>query len=202
MGSPPHTRGIPSFLITRSQCHGFTPAYAGNTAFCVRGGVGQWVHPRIRGEYFSEILKKNIIRGSPPHTRGIPALLQPGYKRLRFTPAYAGNTLYRRLYTGPSKVHPRIRGEYFVAPSVTLTVVGSPPHTRGILRRAPAAVGLDGFTPAYAGNTAIREYPRLTPQVHPRIRGEYLPEQEHRRPFWGSPPHTRGIPSKIFGVFS
>ena len=54
-GSPPHTRGIHSGTSAQAGCLRFTPAYAGNTG---RGdgtaGTG-WVHPRIRGEYFSTL---------------------------------------------------------------------------------------------------------------------------------------------------
>ena len=54
---------------------------------------------------------------------------------------------------------------------------------------------LQGFTPAYAGNTLRLSGFMNSPQVHPRIRGEYLPAGVLRAQEEGSPPHTRGIQS-------
>ena len=51
-----------------------------------------------------------------------------------------------------------------------------------------------GFTPAYAGNTCSAGHTSATPQVHPRIRGEYSRGSSDSRFCSGSPPHTRGIP--------
>ena len=72
---------------------------------------------------------------------------------VRFTPAYAGNTVDRFRLLSTEKVHPRIRGEYYCGKKRQAGPVGSPPHTRGI-QRLPFCHRHDhGFTPAYAGNT-------------------------------------------------
>jgi len=73
--------------------HRFTPAYAGNTIFTEMCRLDEEVHPRIRGEYYLPRRCNSCLFGSPPHTRGIP---ERGYQPcvyLRFTPAYAGNTV-------------------------------------------------------------------------------------------------------------
>ena len=59
-----------------------------------------------------ELFYKSLYKGSPPHTRGIlhPGDLPPFV--VRFTPAYAGNTLVDPVNVSPGEVHPRIRGEY------------------------------------------------------------------------------------------
>ena len=99
LGSPPHTRGIPTKKIPDGAIEGFTPAYAGNT--CPRAGNPLFwkVHPRIRGEYVNDRIKSPVIMGSPPHTRGILAEVQNCFLSAGFTPAYAGNTVMRLILT-------------------------------------------------------------------------------------------------------
>ena len=153
MGSPPHTRGILKKVQKEVKQKGFTPAYAGNTNEFLFQSVGNWVHPRIRGEYKSTPREVPPYRGSPPHTRGILVTSTGVLIVIRFTPAYAGNTSASPPMSCIRWVHPRIRGEYFLRTQPDLSAMGSPPHTRGI-------PGFDGvrslgcrFTPAYAGNT-------------------------------------------------
>ncbi len=51
VGSPPHTRGTSSSGSILSRDARITPAYAGNI-FGAKGCiVGNWDHPRIRGEH-------------------------------------------------------------------------------------------------------------------------------------------------------
>ena len=51
LGSPPHTRGILSNVLSQKQGTRFTPAYAGNTIGIFLSHCPDRVHPRIRGEY-------------------------------------------------------------------------------------------------------------------------------------------------------
>jgi len=172
-GSPPHTRGIPLYFGPRVLSCRFTPAYAGNTEHQLNFANLLEVHPRIRGEYKSLHDKYVHGEGSPPHTRGIRHLIESVLHRLRFTPAYAGNTLPRGTVPAPSQVHPRIRGEYLFQKTSLAGFKGSPPHTRGILLNYLLRPTRTGFTPAYAGNTCQKGSSFLWPRVHPRIRGEY-----------------------------
>ena len=111
----------------------------------------------------------------------------------RFTPAYAGNTGNGTSDRAPARVHPRIRGEYSSTSQDICRPSGSPPHTRGIHIRLTPRENNTWFTPAYAGNTSASRSSSDVSEVHPRIRGEYLPVQEPDDPLQGSPPHTRGI---------
>ena len=173
LGSPPHTRGI--------LCHD------------TGGRQAERVHPRIRGEYSRGPVKGRQVLGSPPHTRGIPGQRTPCRLAVGFTPAYAGNTRIVRSHVTRCQVHPRIRGEYPSPQNSATCHKGSPPHTRGIQRTNLIVSVNQGFTPAYAGNTANCVMLQLHQKVHPRIRGEYLPLSRGRRRGLGSPPHTRGI---------
>ena len=131
----------------------FTPAYAGNTQADWPAAVPSWVHPRIRGEYPDAGRSLGSSLGSPPHTRGIQKTDQEIQTKVRFTPAYAGNTGIAIVITCRNQVHPRIRGEYFRDTFSDDFVPGSPPHTRGIPAFSPSGRFPHGFTPAYAGNT-------------------------------------------------
>ena len=112
MGSPPHTRGILGVLSDGCRPWRFTPAYAGNTLSSSRSPPQPRVHPRIRGEYIRLSLSMHPRVGSPPHTRGILYKSVPHLSRVRFTPAYAGNTSVSLTDGQVHWVHPRIRGEY------------------------------------------------------------------------------------------
>ena len=74
--------------------------------------------------------------------------------------------------------------------------MGSPPHTREIQKRLETQFLSDRFTPAYAGNTWGLAASKLLGRVHPRIRGEYRRLSSVSEWSPGSPPHTRGIPSR------
>ena len=97
-------------------------------------------------------------------------------------------------HDAPARVHPRIRGEYSLPRFQNAPVMGSPPHTRGILLDGVIPAHRFRFTPAYAGNTRFCHRSSDHAQVHPRIRGEYSTAVMLRPPCLGSPPHTRGIP--------
>ena len=178
-GSPPHTRGIQIKSWVRQRMKGFTPAYAGNTAAGADVCRAYQVHPRIRGEYDGNAELNLISAGSPPHTRGIPALCDAESPHAGFTPAYAGNTGNSRDRGEPVWVHPRIRGEYRIFACISLMPMGSPPHTRGIPGFDLEALTNTGFTPAYAGNTRYSSTRQSSSRVHPRIRGEYSYLYDH-----------------------
>ena len=91
-GSPPHTRGIQRREGRAPHTPRFTPAYAGNTLDQPSAVHHTRVHPRIRGEYSVSSKSAILIRGSPPHTRGILVVVSFDESCFGFTPAYAGNT--------------------------------------------------------------------------------------------------------------
>ena len=193
LGSPPHTRGICDAETECRKCRRFTPAYAGNIFCCCCTLSLLRVHPRIRGEYCPFLPVHIFGSGSPPHTRGILYTSSSGRNVSRFTPAYAGNIASAPYTTGISQVHPRIRGEYEMQTLMLLAHLGSPPHTRGILRLSLLVVQIIRFTPAYAGNMIFFVLQTTLIQVHPRIRGEYPLLLKGTTISAGSPPHTRGI---------
>ena len=89
-----------------------TPAYAGNTSWCVSRFRTYKDHPRLRGEHISICRYRYVDSGSPPLTRGTRcgSFLHPVCGGI--TPAYAGNTLVDKVVKVWYRDHPRLRGEH------------------------------------------------------------------------------------------
>ena len=133
--------------------HRFTPAHAGNTNLYICYYIAEQVHPRSRGEYRTRLRAFPLSSGSPPLTRGIRTSSHWQSLKARFTPAHAGNTMFPGKHSNGEKVHPRSRGEYVGSLLKSLLANGSPPLTRGILRKTIDEQEDARFTPAHAGNT-------------------------------------------------
>ena len=92
LGSPPRVRGILMGFCYFTLVHRITPACAGNTS-CFKNEVhSPRDHPRVCGEYLTNLLPTRRCPGSPPRVRGIPWddftwIVDDG-----ITPACAGNT--------------------------------------------------------------------------------------------------------------
>ena len=133
-------------------------------------------------------------RGSSPHTRGAPALFDPGSAWIRIIPAYAGSTITVPFRCCSGADHPRIRGEHDEVPDRDALAVGSSPHTRGARVEDGARLGGGRIIPAYAGSTPTWPSSSETTADHPRIRGEHLAWHRLGCAGDGSSPHTRGAP--------
>ena len=156
MGSPPHTRGILIGCLVLDGVLRLTPAHAGNTHRLPDKHLHIRAHPRTRGEYAERDLGVTSDVGSPPHTRGI--LMGETFKYVApgLTPAHAGNTKGTYKSVADYQAHPRTRGEYYVFTSGSGNGIGSPPHTRGIPKRAKISRKVSRLTPAHAGNTVFQ----------------------------------------------
>ena len=131
----------------------FIPAYAGNSIFEAPRIVNNAVHPRLRGELYISCYTTAHNIGSSPLTRGTLAIRSLRISRLRFIPAYAGNSLRPRLDNWRRAVHPRLRGELFLLILRAVLDVGSSPLTRGTRFCPQRRSDLRRFIPAYAGNS-------------------------------------------------
>ena len=110
----------------------------------------------------------------------------------RFIPAYAGNSEKRYSCQVGSAVHPRLRGELSLASDGSPIGGGSSPLTRGTRRNITSQFPTSRFIPAYAGNSYIYRVLSKSFLVHPRLRGELLPEMKESFGNFGSSPLTRG----------
>ena len=174
-GSSPHARGTPQrtgLLLVSSR---FIPACAGNAQSASRRGMGETVHPRMRGERLDEPMSISLQAGSSPHARGTPRQVINRCLRERFIPACAGNACEPCAASCRPPVHPRMRGERLIPAPVALQTAGSSPHARGTPNPQNEYPEYRRFIPACAGN-AIRA---VEPRVNP----------------YGSSPHARGTPS-------
>ena len=170
--TPPLTRGrLKQSLASAKHC-GNTPAYAGKTNPKGCALRSTWKHPRLRGEDRAQCGRRrsrrkhprlrgedmrlpcvcDVVRETPPLTRG--RLEVDGVPKLPRgnTPAYAGKTRSSATGLRASRKHPRLRGED------RLRVA----HVR---RQG-------GNTPAYAGKTQDAVNFHRKHQKHPRLRGE------------------------------
>ena len=93
-----------------------------------------------------------------------------------------------------------MRGEYDLIPTCRFTILGSPPHARGIRILRNACCDESGITPACAGNTQPQRCHLSMKRDHPRMRGEYRTSNRINRTFQGSPPHARGILNTASGT--
>ena len=75
---------------------------------------------------------------------------------------------------------------------MVISLLGSPPHTRGKVHPSDMGQAKAGITPAYAGKRLPGRQRRNPGRDHPRIRGEKLPTCFQDLIYQGSPPHTRG----------
>ncbi len=114
-------------------------------------------HPRIHGEHLSLTNLASDRKGSPPHTRGTRKNTAHGSLERRITPAYTGNTACRQPSYAHRQDHPRIHGEHLDFDIKEAYEVGSPPHTRGTHKLNEISKQCDRITPAYTGNTKIKQ---------------------------------------------
>ena len=111
----------------------FIPAYAGNTRAECGNSLIASVHPRVCGEHGPGLKAASNVVGSSPRMRGTPVSGMPCTMKLRFIPAYAGNTFRDVVVV---RQHP-----------------GSSPRMRGTRDPSRTKDQAPRFIPAYAGNT-------------------------------------------------
>ena len=131
--------------------------------------------------------------GSSPHTRGLRVRNMRTTISMGIIPAHAGFTPFPRGEGGKLRDHPRTRGVYGIRNCRTGTLMGSSPHTRGLLRKLSPDNSVDRIIPAHAGFTS-RTFPeRFLDEDHPRTRGVYVSRSGVHAGGVGSSPHTRGL---------
>ena len=192
LGSSPHTRGAPAPSPSRPRRRRIIPAYAGSTEPPRGADVGEWDHPRIRGEHTSGCVTRSSLTGSSPHTRGARRSSSRWSTRRGIIPAYAGSTPWRCPSADSAWDHPRIRGEHITVTAEADGVKGSSPHTRGARHDVVVWLVHVGIIPAYAGSTRAQHSVPEARRDHPRIRGEHECLGQWSRRDVGSSPHTRG----------
>ena len=168
------------------------PAHAGKTTSTARSGTNPAAHPRSRGENRERAAFNGDREGSSPLTRGKPPS-QAGTRPVPgLIPAHAGKTGLRPLKMSLATAHPRSRGENLNPGSMSPSMSGSSPLTRGKHRGVRVRPGGGGLIPAHAGKTTQCQVAIARQEAHPRSRGENKGEFKFRDEFEGSSPLTRG----------
>ncbi len=191
-GSPPLARGPLRHEVLRAQSHRFTPARAGTTLRPRSWPERPSVHPRSRGDHTSAATYDSPCHGSPPLARGPRPTSRGGPRDCRFTPARAGTTPLNDSAWHLPAVHPRSRGDHYVAAHSLQEAGGSPPLARGPPGDEDVVGVVLRFTPARAGTTRCSGWRRSRAPVHPRSRGDHPDLRCSDGPHYGSPPLARG----------
>ena len=151
------------------------------------------VHPHACGEYPLPCWMMSLPVGSPPRLWGIPARLERGCQRYRFTPTPVGNTSLPSPRLCAPSVHPHACGEYETIAITELAQDGSPPRLWGIHQWRPWRSWGQRFTPTPVGNTDCERLHLSCWTVHPHACGEYDSERPLSDALCGSPPRLWGI---------
>ena len=112
--------------------------------------------------------------------------------RRRFIPACAGNIPGGIALGRPTPVHPRVCGEHLSSDACNSRQPGSSPRVRGTFATPTYSFFCNRFIPACAGNIGFVPIESCVPPVHPRVCGEHLAFDTHRRGLFGSSPRVRG----------
>ena len=156
LGSSPRGRGTRARTGGHIAWYRFIPAWAGNTGSRKTVRLKTAVHPRVGGEHFCTHTIERRKFGSSPRGRGTRTSTNSTATRLRFIPAWAGNTVRQRRSTKQASVHPRVGGEHGRPGVQSSAVLGSSPRGRGTHRSEAVAMTVVRFIPAWAGNTLGR----------------------------------------------
>ncbi len=191
-GSSPRMRGTPSTASGARDAPGLIPAYAGNTQQKVPPSGPLRAHPRVCGEHSPGSYKASGMSGSSPRMRGTHDGVGAPTSPEGLIPAYAGNTLGRRVKEPHVSAHPRVCGEHKGPTSMGRIISGSSPRMRGTRHLHPPRGEPVRLIPAYAGNTYWPGHGYCSESAHPRVCGEHLPALLSDHFLYGSSPRMRG----------
>jgi len=113
-------------------------------------------------------------------------------RRIRFIPAWAGNTWLSQSEIPRNSVHPRVGGEHGEVAEQAVMAFGSSPRGRGTRRDTARFSKYGRFIPAWAGNTIGFIPNSPLPSVHPRVGGEHARTRREALAKFGSSPRGRG----------
>ncbi len=190
--SPPRTRGWTPALLPGIALPGVSPAHAGMDPQAPASSAAPCGLPRARGDGPIERSERHRILSSPPRTRGWTCDPVIEVADGGVSPAHAGMDLrltHLDLFSGSL---PRARGDGPQHEGIYVSLMESPPRTRGWTH----AVGLhrrdQGVSPAHAGMDLLMIWPHWDAPRLPRARGDG-PRMLHKTSrFRASPPRTRG----------
>ena len=157
-GLSPLARGTWALPEWGLFCTRFIPAAAGNSSALMARSLQKPVYPRWRGELFIKCCDTVLANVLSPLARGTRQNGLSSLVRLRFIPAGAGNTCFRKSMDYCYSVYPRWRGEHGRTEYKAVYLLGLSPLARGTLALQQQHPWPRRFIPAGAGNTLIITY--------------------------------------------
>ena len=154
-------------------------------------------HPRSRGVYAAALPDKWIDGGSSPLARGLHSCHYHRHRRRGIIPARAGFTHDAPVIVHSCRDHPRSRGVYPRSSRRGISIRGSSPLARGLLREYRLGLPARRIIPARAGFTPWRGPVPGPAWDHPRSRGVYPISTRPRGRWTGSSPLARGLLDEI-----
>ena len=199
-GPSPRVRGnrrlrIESWPIRRS-----IPACAGKPVAGRPAASADRVHPRVCGETGHRLATTSPRGGPSPRVRGNRQVARGGLGVAGSIPACAGKPEWGEAVSVRLRVHPRVCGETFRAPSGCRSRGGPSPRVRGNPGMAGHGLAGNGSIPACAGKPGrLRRAPSRA-RVHPRVCGETGLARPQACRVAGPSPRVRGNPHRHGGA--
>ena len=160
------------------------------------------VYPRVGGGNRYSPPPPSPIWGLSPRGRGKLALRLADGADSRSIPAWAGETITRKIHDLTERVYPRVGGGNPSSSIRTETPHGLSPRGRGKPavhhRRVPSLRSI----PAWAGETAHRIACRTQSPVYPRVGGGNSPSRALGTTCCGLSPRGRGKPLQVHSFLS
>ncbi len=172
-GSAPRMRGTGLGIHPLGEFARFSPAHAGNSGLFRSRDCLVPVQPRACGEQSATQGQRILEIGSAPRMRGTGGRPGTARRRLRFSPAHAGNSVPPNYMIFFWPVQPRACGEQQADAATSEPTVqpracgeqqpqdhrrerqdGSAPRMRGTADTSLVSIGLRRFSPAHAGNSS------------------------------------------------
>ena len=172
---PPRARRIRHRRVARGDNRGTTSACAENTDaryFCDATG---WNYLRVRGEYFTALMRCRSTSELPPRARRIHLPAIPEGDDLGTTSACAENTPFCLFIRWGVRNYLRVRGEYTPPAKWCGWSRELPPRARRIHTPSEMVRLESGTTSACAENTQRGPADLHTIWNYLRVRGEYGP---------------------------
>ena len=176
--------------------HGTTSACAENTTLATGPPHQRWNYLRVRGEYFTALMRCRSTSELPPRARRIHLPAIPEGDDLGTTSACAENTPFCLFIRWGVRNYLRVRGEYTPPAKWCGWSRELPPRARRIPNAAPPICTPFGTTSACAENTALLTRDNNKHWNYLRVRGEYCEREFRHIHDLELPPRARRIPHR------
>ena len=189
----PRVRGLLYAHFFRLRNWRYNPACAGTTT---RSGLycsSPSIQPRVCGDYAARSVLNGLAVDTTPRVRGLRKFDGVGCQHIRYNPACAGTTGTNKVNKRIGTIQPRVCGDYFLSRRERQYLYDTTPRVRGLLISRFLQVLFARYNPACAGTTALPALPARSPEIQPRVCGDYCDVRERRYHAYDTTPRVRGL---------